>query len=108
MTEVAYKPSYMAKRGSFGRTERRTASYARQRQEHDAAVARRAEMGHLQVDHDLEAEEQRASVSRLLARTDALRRLRHLGKDLDRLRREENALLTDRDELIQLHDKARC
>lgn len=34
------------------------------------------------------------------ARTDALRRLRHLGQDLDRLRREEDALLIDRDELI--------
>src|SRR6478735_3354046 len=100
MTGVTCKPICMVKRGSFGGTERRAESYARQRQQHDAAAARRAEELQLQVARDLEAEGQRAAEAQSRLRTDALRRLRQLGKDLDRLRRDENALLTDRDELI--------
>ena len=90
----------MANRGNSGKASRREASYARQRQAHDAAAVRHAE------DRDREAAERHAAdaMSELRARwgtrVDALKRLHEVSRTIDRLRNERDAALLERDQLI--------
>ncbi|QNE37204.1 hypothetical protein [Leifsonia shinshuensis] len=90
----------MAKRGRSGEANRREASYARLRQAHDAAAARHAE------DRDREAAKRHAADAMLKleakwgTRVDALKRLSEVSRSIDRLRREQDAALLERDELI--------
>lgn len=100
MTGVACKPGCVAKRGRSGEANRREASYARLRQAHDAAAARHAE------DRDREAAKRHAADAMLKleakwgTRVDALKRLSEVSRSIDRLRREQDAALLERDELI--------
>lgn len=100
MTGVACKPGCMANRGNSGKSRQREASYARQRQAHTVAAARRAE--------DLEREAaQRHAADAILeleakwgTRVDALKRLHEVSRTIDRLRDEQDVALLERDELI--------
>lgn len=100
MTVVACKPGCMANRGNSGKAGRREASYARQRQARDAAAIRHAE------DRDREAAKRHAADAMLElqakwgTRVDALKRLAEVSRTVDRLRREQDASLLERDELI--------
>jgi hypothetical protein len=90
----------MANRGKSGNASRRQASYARQRQAHDAATVRHAE------DRDRIAAERNADDAMLElqakwgTRVDALRRLHEVSQSIDRLRSEQDAALLERDILI--------
>lgn len=100
MTGVACKPGCMANRGNSSKASRREASYARQRQAHDAAAARHAE------DLDREAAQRYAADAMLEqqaergARVDALKRLHEVSRTLLRLRSEQDAARLERDQLI--------
>jgi len=95
----------MANRGNSGKASRHEASYARQRQAHDAAAVRHAE------DREREAAQRHAADAMLElearwgTRVDALKRLRDISLIIDRLRAEQDAALLERDQLIaQLRD----
>ena len=100
MTGVPCKPSCMANRGVSSKDNRRAASYARQRQEHYAAAIRRA------AEHEREAAQRHAAdallglEARWGTRVDALKRLGQVSQALGRLRREQDAALLERDELV--------
>jgi hypothetical protein len=100
MTGVACKPSCMANRGVQARSKRRSAAYARQREQYDAAAVRRAEERARDAAARRAADAQSAATKRWGTRADALERLGYLGRSLDRLRREQDALLLERDQLI--------
>jgi hypothetical protein len=90
----------MGNRENLSKAKRRSSSYERQRQQHDAAALR----------HD--AERERVAAQRHTAaamtvleerwgtRADALDRLGHLGRTIGRLQAEQDILRTERDELI--------
>ena len=100
MTGVACKPGCMPNRGNSSKANRREASYARQRQAHDAAAVRHAE------DREREAAERHAADAMLDleaawgSRVNALKRLAEVSRIIDRLRREQDAALLERDALI--------
>ncbi|MGN6761985.1 MAG: hypothetical protein ACTHJI_11750 [Leifsonia sp.] len=89
----------MANQDNPGKGNRREASYARQRQAHDAA-ARHAE------DRDREAAKRHAADAMLElqakwgTRVDALKRLHEVSRTLDRLRSEQDAARLERGQLI--------
>jgi hypothetical protein len=90
----------MPNRGNSSKGNRREASYARQRQAHDAAAVRHAE------DREREAAQRHAADAMLEleakwgTRVDALKRLAEVSRTIDRLRHEQDAALLERDELI--------
>jgi hypothetical protein len=91
----------MANRGAAAKGKRREAAYARQRRKHDEATLR-----HLDT-QTLEAAARRAAAAaesaalvRRGTRADALDRLSQIGQILGRLRLEQDALVSERDELI--------
>lgn len=90
----------MANRGNSSKANRREASYARQRLEHDAAAMRRAD------DREREAAERHATeaMSELQGkwgtRVHALQRLGEVSRTIERLRREQDTAIRERDELI--------
>ena len=90
----------MPNRGNSSKAKRREASYARQRQAHNAAVVRHAE------ERDREAAGRHAADAMLElqaksgTRVDALKRLREVSHTIDRLRDELEAALIERDQLI--------
>jgi hypothetical protein len=90
----------MANRGVSGKARRRESSYARQRQAHDAASVRNAE------DREREAAQRHAADAMLELeakwgiRADALKLLSEVSRTIDRLRREQDAAILERDELI--------
>jgi hypothetical protein len=90
----------MANRGIQARSKRRSAAYTRQREQHDAAARRRAEERARDAAARRAADVQSAVKDKWGTRADALERLGHLGRSLDRLRREQDALLLERDQLI--------
>ncbi len=100
MTGVACKPGCMANRGNSSKPSRREASYARQRQAHDAATIRHAE------DREREAAQRHAADAMLKleakwgTRVDALKRVAEVSRTLERLRREQDTAIRERDELI--------
>lgn len=100
MTGVARKPSSMANRGVQAKSRRRSAAYARQREQHDAAAVRRAEERDRDAAVRRAADAQCAVTNKWGTRADALERLGYLGRSLDRLRREQDALLLERDQLV--------
>ncbi|MEY9851548.1 hypothetical protein ABH923_001226 [Leifsonia sp. EB41] len=83
-----------------GKASRREASYARQRQAHDAATTRHAE------DREREAAQRHAADAMLEfqakwgTRDDALQRLGEVSRTMERLRREQDTAIRERDELI--------
>jgi hypothetical protein len=90
----------MANRGVQARSKRRSAAYARQREQHDAAAVRRAEERARDAAARRAADAQSAVTNTWGTRADALERLGYLGRSLDRLRREQDGLLLERDQLI--------
>lgn len=90
----------MANRGVSRKDNRRAASYARQRQEHDAAAIRRV------AEHEPEPAKRHAAdallgvEARWGTRVDALKRLSQVSQTLGRLRREQDAAILERDELV--------
>jgi hypothetical protein len=100
MTGVACKPGCVTNRGNSNKARQRAASYARQRQAHDAAAVRHAE------DREREAAQRHAAHAMLElqakwgTRVDALKRLHEVSRIIDRLRTEQDAALTERDALI--------
>lgn len=90
----------MPNRGNSSKASRREGSYARQRQAHDAAAVPHAE------DRQREAAERHAADAMLElqakwgTRVDALQRLGELSRTIDRLRREQDTAIRERDELI--------
>jgi hypothetical protein len=90
----------MANRGKSSHASRREASYARQRQAHDAATVRHAE------DREREAAVRHAADAMLEleatwgTRVGALKRLQEVSRIIDRLRAEQDAALMERDTLI--------
>ena len=100
MTGVACKPGCMANRGNSSEASRREASYSRQRQAREAAALRQAE------ERGREAAQRRAADAMLEleakwgTRVDALKRLHGLSRTIDLLRKEQDAALLERDDLI--------
>ena len=90
----------MANRGILSKAGRHEASYARQRQAHDAAAIRHAE------DRERETAQRHAADALLKleakwgTRADALKKLGDLSRNIDRLRLEQDTVLLERDELI--------
>ena len=100
MTGVARKPPCMGNRGISDRTKRRSSSYERQRQQHDAAAVRHASEQERVAAQRHAADALTVLEDRWGTRADALERLGYLGRSLDRLRREQDGLLLERDQLI--------
>ena len=90
----------MANRGVQTKTNRRAAAYERQREQHDAAAVRHAAERAREAAARRAAAAQSAVTDRWGTRADALDRLSHVGHALGRLRLEEDALVSERDELI--------
>ena len=100
MTGVACKPSCMPNRGNSSKASRREASYARQRQAHDAAAARHAENRERGAAQRHAADAMSELQAKWGTRVDALKRLAEVSRTVDRLRDEQNAALLERDQLI--------
>ena len=90
----------MANRRVQAKANKRAAAYARQREQHNAAANRHAVEREQQADVQRAAAAESAARVRWGTRADALDRLSHLGQALGRLRLEEDALVSERDELI--------
>lgn len=90
----------MGNRAILGKAKRRSDAYARQRKQHDEAAVRHAR------EREREAAQRRAADAltevefRWGTRVDALERLGEVGRTLTSLRLEQDALLSERDELI--------
>lgn len=90
----------MVNRGLASKSNERAASYARQRQQHEAASTR------VVSERQRAADSKRASNALLElesswgSRVDALYRLREISETVDRLRSEQQRALLERDELI--------
>lgn len=90
----------MANRSVSGKEKRREAAYARQRQQHDAAAVRHREDAAQEAAARRAADAESAATAKWGTRDDALERLSRLGQALGRLRLEQDALVSERDELI--------
>lgn len=90
----------MANRAISRNNERRAVSYARQRQEHDAAATRHAAEREREAAQRQVADALQRLEARWGTRTDALKKLGQVSQALDRLRLEQDAALIERDELI--------
>lgn len=100
MTEVARKPGCMANRGASAKGKRREAAYARQRRKHDEATLRHLDTQTLEAAARRAAAAESAVLVRWGTRADALDRLSQIGQILGRLRLQQDALVSERDELI--------
>ena len=100
MTGVACKPGCMANRGNSGKENRREAAYARQRQAHDAAAVRHAEVREQEAAQRHAADAMLELQAKWGTRVDALKRLHDHSLTIERLRNQQNAALLERDELI--------
>lgn len=100
MTGVARKPGCMANRGNCGRAIRHEASYARQRQAHDAAAARKARDGQREDAERHAADAMLELQAKWGTRVDALKRLHEISRTIGRLHDEQVVLRLERDELI--------
>lgn len=100
MTGVACKPGCMGNQGKLTRAQRRATSYARQRQQHDAATARHASERQNTAESTPAADALAELVARWGGRSNALHRLRDVSSAVERLRREQDAALGERDELV--------
>lgn len=106
MTGVACKPRCMANRGKAKRTEGRGKSYARQRLEHDAASARRSSERQRIAETARTTNALSELETKWGGREEALRHLRDVASRIERLRREQAAARTERDQLITRLRKA--
>lgn len=100
MTGVTCKPGCMGSEGNLAKNDRRASSYARQRQEHDAAAIRRTVERAREAAHQTAAGALRELEAKWGTRADALSRLSRIGQSLGQLRLEQDALLLERDQLI--------
>lgn len=92
----------MGNRGSSPTSKRRELSYARQRQEHDAAAVRRAEQ-RIQLEADRRTADALAELETCWGGRDkAIAHLRGLAQSLNELRLKERALVAERDDLVEL------
>ncbi|GAB3396934.1 hypothetical protein GCM10027568_32040 [Humibacter soli] len=90
----------MANRDLSRKAKRRKAAYARQRRQHDVATTRHLEEHAQEAAAHGAAAAESAARARWGARDDALDRLSQVGRILGRLRFEQDALVSERDELI--------
>ena len=90
----------MGNRGVSAKAQRRSNSYERQRQQHDASVLKRVAERERVAAQRHAADALTLLVERWGTRADALDRLGHLGRTIGRLQAEQEILRSERDELI--------
>ena len=100
MTGVACKPCCMANPGNSSKAKRRAASYARQRQAHDAAAERHAENREREAAQRHAADAMSELETKWGSRVDALHRVGEVSRTIERLRRQQDTAIRERDELI--------
>jgi len=100
MTGVACKPGCVANRGNSDKAKRREASYTRQRQKHDAATIRHADEAARAAAEQYAAAAMFDLEARWGTRADALKQLGEVSQGIELLRREQDAAVLERDELV--------
>jgi hypothetical protein len=90
----------MPNRGVSAKAKRREAAYARQRRQHDLATTRHLEEHAQETATRRAVAAESAACARWGTRDDALDRLSQVARTLGRLRLEQDALVSERDELI--------